>query len=72
VDFLLHDFGRTAKFCAVKSHVGVTLAQFLRLVMAGLVPAIHVFALVDALKTWMPGTGPGMTACVSEAAAHDS
>jgi hypothetical protein len=30
------------------------------LVMAGLVPAIHVF-LVDAVKTWMPGTSPGMT-----------
>jgi len=27
--------------------------------MAGLVPAIHV--LVTAGKTWMPGTGPGMT-----------
>src|SRR5262249_31278670 len=29
-------------------------------VMAGLVPAIHVL-LVDAVKTWMPGTRPGMT-----------
>jgi hypothetical protein len=28
------------------------------LVMAGLVPAIHAFA---AVKTWMPGTSPGMT-----------
>jgi hypothetical protein len=28
-----------------------------RLVVAGLVPAIHVFAT----KTWMPGTRPGMT-----------
>jgi len=26
--------------------------------MAGLDPAIHVFILV---KTWMPGTRPGMT-----------
>jgi len=26
--------------------------------MAGLVPAIHVF-LDAAVKTWMPGTGPG-------------
>jgi hypothetical protein len=26
--------------------------------MAGLVPAIHVFL---AIKTWMPGTRPGMT-----------
>jgi hypothetical protein len=24
--------------------------------MAGLVPAIHVFATVDAARTWMPGT----------------
>jgi hypothetical protein len=30
-----------------------------RLVMAGLVPAIHVFGM--ASKTWMPGTRPGMT-----------
>ena len=29
-------------------------------VMAGLVPAIHVF-FVGAEKTWMPGTRPGMT-----------
>ena len=29
-------------------------------VMAGLVPAIHVFLLVTA-KTWMPGTSPGTT-----------
>jgi hypothetical protein len=28
--------------------------------MAGLVPAIHGF-LAAALKTWMPGTSPGMT-----------
>ena len=28
-------------------------------VMAGLVPAIHVFGSV--VKTWMPGTRPGMT-----------
>jgi hypothetical protein len=28
-------------------------------VMAGLVPAIHVF--LTAAKTWMPGTRPGMT-----------
>jgi hypothetical protein len=30
-----------------------------QLVMAGLVPAIHVFDA--APKTWMPGKGPGMT-----------
>jgi hypothetical protein len=29
--------------------------------MAGLVPAIHAFVLADAVKTWMPGTRPGMT-----------
>jgi hypothetical protein len=28
--------------------------------MAGLVPAIHDFGLLS-IKTWMPGTGPGMT-----------
>jgi hypothetical protein len=28
-------------------------------VMAGLVPAIHV--CLAAVKTWMPGTRPGMT-----------
>jgi hypothetical protein len=37
--------------------------------MAGLVPAIHVFATAES-KTWMPGTGPGMTrgeiGCMSE------
>ena len=30
------------------------------IVMAGLVPAIHVLAAARK-KTWMPGTGPGMT-----------
>jgi hypothetical protein len=25
------------------------------------VPAIHDFDLCKAAKTWMPGTGPGMT-----------
>jgi hypothetical protein len=29
--------------------------------MAGLVPAIHVFLADVLLKTWMPGTRPGMT-----------
>ena len=29
-------------------------------VMAGLVPAIHVFG-PNGSKTWMPGTSPGMT-----------
>jgi hypothetical protein len=31
-------------------------------VMAGLVPAIHDFLeVIQASKTWMPGTRPGMT-----------
>jgi hypothetical protein len=30
--------------------------------MAGPVPAIHVFLAATSLKTWMPGTSPGMTA----------
>jgi len=29
--------------------------------MAGLVPAIHDFAALRCVKTWMPGTRPGMT-----------
>ncbi len=29
--------------------------------MAGLVPAIHVFASGKESKTWMPGTRPGTT-----------
>jgi len=33
--------------------------------MAGLVPAIHVFASHKE-KTWMPGTRPGMTSKVPE------
>ena len=33
--------------------------------MAGLVPAIHVFDLAKVVKTWMPGTRPGMTEEVS-------
>jgi hypothetical protein len=35
-------------------------------VMAGLVPAIHV-VLVVMLKTWMPGTRPGMTRSTTKA-----
>jgi len=31
------------------------------IVMAGLVPAIHVFLVCKATKTWMPGIKPGMT-----------
>jgi hypothetical protein len=33
--------------------------MLLDFVMAGLVPAIHVFHV--AAKTWMPGRKPGMT-----------
>jgi hypothetical protein len=29
--------------------------------MAGLVPAIHVFLAATLVKSWMPGTSPGMT-----------
>jgi hypothetical protein len=32
---------------------------YLAIVMAGLVPAIHVFALIAEAKTWIPGTRPG-------------
>jgi hypothetical protein len=35
--------------------------------MAGLVPAIHVFATAKS-KTWMPGTRPGMTGTETHAA----
>jgi hypothetical protein len=35
-------------------------------VMAGLVPAIHVFLrYISIKKTWMPGTRPGMTCRLS-------
>jgi hypothetical protein len=30
-------------------------------VMAGVVPAIHVFLVAVTMTTWMPGTSPGMT-----------
>jgi len=30
-------------------------------VMPGLVPGIHVFQFVAALKTWMAGTSPART-----------
>ena len=35
-------------------------------VMAGLVPAIHVLFVVT-LKTWTPGTSPGVTAEIAAA-----
>jgi hypothetical protein len=37
----------------------ISLTWNLSVVMAGLVPAIHVWTA--ARKTWMPGTSPGMT-----------
>jgi hypothetical protein len=37
------------------------LKNKLSAVMAGLVPAIHVFLQQETRKTWMPGTRPGMT-----------
>jgi len=37
-------------------------------VMAGLVPAIHVFTRSRESKAWMPGTSPGMTECVAKPA----
>jgi hypothetical protein len=40
---------------------------FVRAVMAGLVPAIHVFLRLET-KTWMPGTSPGMTSLWSDRA----
>jgi hypothetical protein len=39
--------------------MGMTI--MLEFVMAGLVPAIHVFTPFRRSKTWMPGTSPGMT-----------
>jgi hypothetical protein len=35
--------------------------------MDELVPTIH--GLIDSLKTWMPGTRPGMTQVISDQAA---
>ncbi len=29
--------------------------------MAGFVPAIHVCAMPDSIKSWMPATSAGMT-----------
>jgi hypothetical protein len=37
----------------------VNMVELIRIVMAGLDPAIH--ALFVQAKTWMPGTRPGMT-----------
>jgi hypothetical protein len=37
----------------------------IRIVMAGLVPAIHVFAWTHTQKMWMPATSAGMTRIVA-------
>jgi hypothetical protein len=51
------DLTETASsFQALSNHTEMILF----FVMAGLVPAIHVF-LAEALKLWMPGTTQGMT-----------
>jgi hypothetical protein len=43
---------------------GISVSPFflVSLVMAGPVPAIHVLLQDLIIKTWMPGTSPGMTA----------
>ncbi|SCB10734.1 hypothetical protein GA0061099_1001580 [Bradyrhizobium yuanmingense] len=38
-------------------------------VMAALVPAIHVLVRRERKSPWMPGTSPGMTARVGQRAA---
>jgi hypothetical protein len=50
-------FGTAVEPACRYAHAGY-VATSLVFVMAGLVPAIHVFL---ASKTWMPGTRPGMT-----------
>src|SRR6266849_1048336 len=42
------------------------LKTILLFVMAGLVPAIHVFLGLGEARTWMPGTRPGMTSFVGK------
>jgi hypothetical protein len=37
------------------------ILKIVKLVMPGLVPGIHVLALLYERKTWMAGTGPAMT-----------
>jgi hypothetical protein len=37
------------------------LTNIYYLVMPGLVPGIHAFGIVHAVKTWMAGTSPAMT-----------
>jgi hypothetical protein len=45
---------------------------YLFFVMAGLVPATHVFRLGKRRKTWMPGIKPGMTVVSVEASRDDT
>jgi hypothetical protein len=47
----------SAAICGTLPHTAELIIFF---VMAGLVPAIHVFS-PQQVKTWMPGTRPGMT-----------
>jgi hypothetical protein len=58
-DRFLHNSGALCRG-VVKLYLKSELQM--KAVMAGLVPAIHVFF---AVKTWMPGTGPGMTIFLS-------
>jgi hypothetical protein len=41
--------------------VSMRLKDAVKIVMAGLVPAIHAFSAIDDVKAWMPGTRLGMT-----------
>jgi hypothetical protein len=52
-------------------HLPCRSLAYLTIVMAGLVPAIHVFAWVAGAKTWMPGTRPGMTEEALLRSSHD-
>jgi hypothetical protein len=41
--------------------IALSLYNSIVSVMAGLVPAIHVFIFLIAAKPWMPATSAGMT-----------
>ena len=45
----------------VRSAATPRVSNWLKLVMPGLVPGIHVFAAAKQRKTWMAGTSPAMT-----------
>ena len=49
-----------ASASAAPANLGVPNLD-LPFVMAGLVPAIHVFLVLRERKTWMPATGADMT-----------